>query len=86
MREQLMKIVRQRRYLINTGKSKKNICMCMRHIAKVEPWLKAFPHATDENVRRFAQKHRDSFEYLLPHGLNPAHTALSQTLNQIVYG
>lgn len=85
MRNELMKIIRMRRHLIKIGKSGKNICTCMRHIAKVEPWLNAYPYASDANLRRFARKHEDSFRYLMPSGTNPAHTKISETFQNLIY-
>lgn len=84
MRAFLLKIIKMRRHMLNNGLSQKNFCMCMRHIAKVEPWLKAYPHASNQNVQRFARRHMDSFLYILPGRNHPAHNSLLEQFQTLI--
>jgi hypothetical protein len=77
-RSQLLAIIRVRRHLIREGKSYKNVVLCMRTIAKLEAWLKAYPHATDRQVRNFARRHFEQFKFLLPSSSHPSHLAMEE--------
>jgi hypothetical protein len=83
-RSELLAIIRVRRHLIREGKCYKNVVLCMRTIAKLDGWLKAYPHATDRQVRNFARRHFEQFKFLIPSSTHPSHLAMEENLTKLI--
>jgi len=85
MRKHLLSIIRMREYLLKEGESGKNAVKCYADIRKMRAWLSAYPHATEQQVRAYAERHHHELLYLAPSGRNPAHLSIIEKLNTLIH-
>lgn len=78
-----MKVIRMRRRLIESGKSRQNQMRAFQAMDEIERWLKFYPKADDRQVVRFLARHKAHMYTLIPGGNCPAGEKLIEELNQL---
>lgn len=78
--------VRMRRAMLWRGASKKPVAITAAAMRRVEPWVKAFPNATERGARKFIRRHYSDLVILLPGGDHPAAEKMRRALDRYAFG
>lgn len=81
-RELLTKLVKSRKYLLQTGKSKRNVMLCWQHVARVEKFLAIQP--TEAGARKYVADHEMMLREMAPGGASAEW--FSNSITQIAHG
>lgn len=82
-REFAKKVIRMRKRLIKTGKSRQNPMLALHALEAIERWLNFYPKANDSQVARFLARHKGQMYTLIPGAKCPAGEKLIEELNQL---
>jgi len=67
-RDFLHKLIALRKRLIKDGKSNVNQMKAISIIERLENFLKAYPNASEEGIKKIILKYRDDIKFLIPAG------------------
>ena len=85
-KEYLKKLVRIRKYLIESGKGMKNDLGTRRAMMKIANWLEHYPKATDQQVKKYIDRNIHLVEEIIPGKGSANHDSLRTQLNNILNG
>ena len=80
----MVKIIRMRRAMMRRGVSRLNVFRATQAIRAIEPWLNAYPHATNMQVCAHISRHIGAVLTILPGKNTPTHEGLLRELNEIL--
>lgn len=83
-RDFILKVIRIRRRLIQSGDSKLNLAFCTRAMNDIERWIKFYPKATEKQLRNYFIYHSTTIGYLMPGANCKAHAKLSNQYAELL--
>jgi 5-carboxymethyl-2-hydroxymuconate isomerase len=80
----LRKIIKMRKHLLRTKRSGLNQVAATLAIKSIEPWLDAYPKATDQQVCAHILRHLNTVLHIIPGKKNKSGQALEKQLFEIL--
>jgi hypothetical protein len=77
-------MIAMRKRLVHEGKSGWCTMEVTEAIKRFEPWLDAYPNATDNQVTRHILRNRNALRVIMPGKQHPAHETYKEELIQII--
>lgn len=74
----LKKVLRQRKFLVETGRSKKNAMQCLHLIDRIEKFLDFYPNIRPAALQKYMRRHEVDILFLIPKKQNETNSQLQE--------